>query len=310
MKQNFTVRHGALDGVETFLSVARYRSFRRAAAALGVTPSAVSQSVRTLEARIGAALLTRTTRSVGLTEAGQRFLDRAGPAFDELVAASEAARDLGQRPAGLLRLAVPRSVVPLILEPVIASFCDAYPEIELEIAASDEMVDIAAGGFDAGIRLGELIAADMIVIRLTPPFPFVVVGSPDYLRRHEPPVRVEDLRDHACLRLRRWNGSIAPWTFAVGNDVIEAAVSGPLIAHDYPTLLGAAMQGLGLAQVPGPIAQAAIADGRLQALLTPLAIMTPGVFLYHSGKRQMLPKLRAFIDHMKAPQRAAAAQGV
>ena len=306
MKQNFTVRHGALDGVETFLSVARYRSFRRAAAALGVTPSAVSQAVRTLEARIGAALLTRTTRSVGLTEAGQRFLDRAGPAFDELVAASEAARDLGQRPAGLLRLAVPRSVVPLILEPVIASFCDAYPEIELEIAASDEMVEIAAGGFDAGIRLGELIAADMIVIRLTPPFPFVVVGSPDYLRRHEPPARIEDLRDHACLRLRRWNGSIAPWTFTVGNDVIEAAVAGPLIAHDYPTLLGAAIQGLGLAQVPGPIARAAIADGRLQALLTPLAIMTPGVFLYHSGKRQMLPKLRAFIDHMKAPRHPTA----
>lgn len=310
MKQNFTVRHGALDGVETFLSVARHRSFRRAAAALGVTPSAVSQSVRSLEARIGAALLTRTTRSVGLTEAGQRFLDRAGPAFDELVAASEAARDLGQRPTGLLRLAVPRSVVPLILEPVIASFCEAYPEIELEIAASDEMVDIAAGGFDAGIRLGELIATDMIAVRLTPSFPFVVVGSPDYLRRHEPPARVEDLRDHACLRLRRWNGSIAPWSFAVGNDVIEAAVSGPLIAHDYPTLLGAAMQGLGLAQVPGPIAAAAIADGRLQALLTPLAIMTPGVFLYHSGKRQMLPKLRAFIDHLKAPRPAAAAVSV
>ena len=308
MKQNFTVRHGALDGVETFLSVARHRSFRRAAAALGVTPSAVSQSVRSLEARIGAALLTRTTRSVGLTEAGQRFLDRAGPAFGELVAASEEARDLGQRPAGLLRLAVPRSVVPLILEPVIASFCDAYPEIEVEIAASDEMVDIAAGGFDAGIRLGELIATDMVVVRLTPPFPFVVVGSPDYLRRHEPPARVEDLRDHACLRLRRWNGSIAPWSFAVGNDVIEAMVSGPLIAHDYPTLLGAAMRGLGLAQVPGPIAEAAIADGQLQALLVPLAIKTPGVFLYHSGRRQMLPKLRAFIDHMRAPRRAAAAE--
>ncbi len=158
MKQNFTVRHGALDGVETFLNVARHRSFRRAAAALGVTPSAVSQSVRALEARIGAALLMRTTRSVGVTEAGQRFLERAGPAFDELVAAAEAARDLGRRPAGLLRLAVPRAVVPLILEPVLASFCEAYPEIELEIAASDEMVDIAAGGFDAGIRMGQFIA--------------------------------------------------------------------------------------------------------------------------------------------------------
>ena len=300
MKQNFTVRHGALDGVETFLSVARHRSFRRAAAALGVTPSAVSQSVRTLEARVGAALLARTTRSVGLTEAGQRFLERAGPAFDELVAASEAARDLGRRPTGLLRLAVPRSVVPLILEPVLASFCEAYPEIELEIAASEEMVDIAAGGFDAGIRLGQLIAPDMVVVRLTRPFPFVVVGSPAYLRQRKRPERIDHLRDHACLRLRRSNGSVAPWPFVVGNKTVEAIVSGPLIAHDYPTLVGAAIQGLGLAQAPGPVAEAAIADGRLKALLTPYAVITPGVFLYHSGKRQMLPKLRAFIDHVKS----------
>ena len=135
MKQNFTVRQGALDGVEAFLSVAQHRSFRRAAAELGVTPSAISQAVRAVEGRIGAALFIRTTRSVGLTEAGERFLSRAKPAFEELVAASEDARDLGQRPAGLLRLSVPRAVVPLILEPVIASFCQAYPEIELEIAA-------------------------------------------------------------------------------------------------------------------------------------------------------------------------------
>jgi DNA-binding transcriptional LysR family regulator len=149
MKQNFTVRHGALDGLEAFLKVAQHRNFRRAAAALGVTPSAVGQAVRVLEARVGAALLTRTTRSVGLTEAGQRFLERVAPAFDELVAAGEVARDLGQRPTGLLRLSVPRAVVPLILDPVIASFSQVYPDIELEIAASDEMVDLAAGGFDA-----------------------------------------------------------------------------------------------------------------------------------------------------------------
>jgi DNA-binding transcriptional LysR family regulator len=300
MKQNFTVRQGALDGVETFLSVAQHRSFRRAAAALGVTPSAVSQAVRTLEARVGAALLARTTRSVGLTEAGQRFLDRAAPAFAELVAAGEAARDLGQRPTGLLRLAVPRGVVPLILEPVIASFCRAYPEIELEIAASDEMVDIAASGFDAGIRLGQFIAADMVAVRLTLPFPFVVVGSPDYLLRRKPPARIDDLRGHACLRMRRSNGSIAPWPFVDGNKTIEAIVSGPLIAHDYPTLLGAAIQGVGLAQVPGPLAAAPIADGRLQALLTPFAVKTPGVFLYHPSRRQVLPKLRAFIEHVKS----------
>jgi DNA-binding transcriptional LysR family regulator len=299
MKQNFTVRQGALDGVEAFLSVARHHNFRRAAAELGVTPSAISQAVRTLETRVGAALFIRTTRSVGLTEAGERFLSRAKPAFEELVAAGEAARDLGQRPAGLLRLAVPRAVVPLLLEPLIASFCQAYPEVEVEIAANQQLVDLAAEGFDAGIRLGQFIAPDMIVVRLTAPFPFVVVGSPDYLRRRKRPERIDDLSEQACLRMRRSNGSIAAWSFVDGNKAIEAIVSGPLIAHDYPTLLGAAIQGVGLAQVPGPVAKAAIAEGRLQAVLTPFAVTTPGVFLYYPGKRQVLPKLRAFIEHVK-----------
>ena len=300
MKQNYTMRHGALEGVEVFLAVARRRKFRRAAADLGVTPSAVSQAVRALEARIGAALFVRTTRSVGLTEAGQRFLDRAGPAFEEIVAAGEAARDVGQRPTGLLRLSVPRAVVPLILEPVIASFCQAYPEVELEIAASDEMVDLATGGFDAGIRLGQFIATDMVAVRLTPSFSFVVVGSPDYFERHGRPERVDDLRHHACLRLRRSNGAIAPWTFVDGNEAIEAMVSGPLIAHDYPTLLGAAMRGIGLAQIPRPVAGGPIGQGKLEPVLDTLAATTPGVFLYHPGKRQILPKLRAFIDHLKS----------
>jgi DNA-binding transcriptional LysR family regulator len=300
VKPNYTVRHGALEGVETFLAVARRNSFRRAAAELGVTPSAVSQAVRGLEARLGAALFTRTTRSVGLTEAGQRFFDRAGPAFAELVAAGEVARDLGQRPAGLLRLSVPRGVVPLILEPVIGSFADAYPEIELEIAASEEMVDLAAGGFDAGIRFGQFIAPDMVAVRLTQPFPFVVAASPDYLARHGRPKRVEDLRRHACLRIRRSNGAIAHWSFVDGAERIEAAVAGPLIAHDYPTLLGAAIQGVGLVQAPGPLVRAPIAAGKLESVLDHLALMTPGVFLYHPGRRQMLPKLRAFIDHIKS----------
>jgi DNA-binding transcriptional LysR family regulator len=299
MKQNFTVRQGALDGVEAFLSVALHRSFRKAAAELGVTPSAISQAVRALEARVGAALFIRTTRSVGMTEAGERFLSRAKPAFEELVAASEVARDLGQRPAGLLRLTAPRAVVPILLQPLIASFCQAYPEVEVEIAASADLVDIAAEGFDAGIRLGQFIEADMIAVRLTPPFPFVVVGSPEYLRRRGRPERIDDLGQHACLRMRRSNGSIAPWPFVDGNKAVEAIVSGPLIANDYPTLLGAAIQGIGLAQVPGPIAEASIAAGQLQSLLERFTITTPGVFLYHAGRRQVLPKLRAFIEHVK-----------
>ena len=305
MKQNFTVRQGALDGVEAFLSVAQHRSFRRAAAELGVTPSAISQAVRAVEGRIGAALFIRTTRSVGLTEAGERFLSRAKPAFAELVAASEVARDLGQRPAGLLRLSVPRAVVPILLEPLIASFCQAYPEVEVEIAASPELVDLAAAGFDAGIRLGQFIAPDMIVVRLMPPFPFVVVGSPDYLRRRKRPERIDDLRQHACLRMRRSNGSIAAWSFVDGNKTVEVIVSGPLIAHDFPTLLGSAIEGIGLAQVPEPIAAGATKTGKLVQVLKQFAPMAPGVFLYYPSRHQMMPKLRAFIDHIKSRSRAA-----
>jgi DNA-binding transcriptional LysR family regulator len=306
MKQNFTVRHGALDGVEAFLSVAQHRSFRRAAAELGVTPSAISQAVRALEARVGAALFIRTTRSVGLTEAGERFLSRAKPAFEELVAASAVARDLGQRPSGLLRLTVPRAVVPLLVEPLVASFCQAYPDVEVEIAATEELVDLATGGFDAGIRPGQAVAADMIAVRLTPPFPFAVVGSPDYLACRGKPKRPDDLRRHACLRIRRSNGALGLWSFNDNGRAIEIAVSGPLIANDFPTLLGAAIEGVGLAQVPAPIAAAPVKSGKLVRVLEPFAAMAPGVFLYYPGHRQILPKLRAFIDHVKS--RAAGAK--
>jgi DNA-binding transcriptional LysR family regulator len=299
MKQNFTVRQGALDGIEAFLRVAQHRSFRKASAELGVTPSAVSQAVRTLEARVGAALFIRTTRSVGLTEAGARLLARAKPAFEELVAASEVARDLGQRPTGLLRLTVPRAVVPILLEPLIASFCRAYPEVEVEIAASPDLVDIAAEGFDAGIRLGQFIEADMVAVRLTPPFPVVIVGSPDYLRLRKRPERIEDLRQHACLRMRRSNGSISPWSFVNGNQAVEVIVSGPFIANDMPAMLGAAVEGMGLAQVPEPIAASLVRAGKLVHVLDPFAPTAPGVFLYYPSRHQMMPKLRAFIDHLK-----------
>ncbi len=299
MKQNFTVRQGALDGVEAFLSVAQHRSFRKAAAELGVTPSAISQTIRVLEARVGARAF-RAHNAQRRPDRSRRTIPFASEAcLRGTRRRKQVARELGQRPSGLLRLSVPSAVVPIVLQPLIASFCRAYPEVEVEIVASAELVDLAAEGFDAGVRMGQFIAADMVAIRLTPPFPFEVVGSPDYLRRRNPPERIDDLRDHTCLRMRRSNGSIASWSFVDGNKAVEAIVSGPLIAHDYPTLLGAAIQGVGLAQVPGPLAAAPIADGRLQALLTPFAVTTPGVFLYHSGRRQVLPKLRAFIEHIK-----------
>jgi DNA-binding transcriptional LysR family regulator len=305
MKQNFTVRHGALDGVEAFLGVAQHRSFRRAAGELGVTPSAISQAVRALEARVGAALFIRTTRSVGLTEAGERFLARAKPAFEELVVASEAARELGQRPAGLLRLSVPRAVVPILLEPLIASFCQAFPEVEVEIAASEELIDLAAKGFDAGVRLGQFIAADMVAVPLSRPFRFVVVGSPAYLARRDRPERPDDLRHQACVRMRRSSGAIALWSLNDNGRAIEIAVSGPLIANDFPTMLGAAVEGVGLAQVPEPVAAEAVKSGKLVRVLDKFSPMAPGVFLYYPGHRQMMPKLRAFIDHVKSHSRAA-----
>jgi DNA-binding transcriptional LysR family regulator len=210
--------------------------------------------------------------------------------------------------AQLLRLTVPPAVVPMLLEPLIASFCQAYPEVEVEIAANEHLVeiaanehlvDIAAEGFDAGVRLGQFIAADMIAVRLTPPFPFVVVGSPDYLRGCKRPEHIDDLCRHACLRLRRSNGSIAPWSFVAGNKSVDAIVAGPFIANDFPTMLRAALEGLGLAQVPGPIAAAAVKSGKLVQVLEPFAPMAPGVFLYYPGNRKIMPKLRAFIDHVK-----------
>jgi DNA-binding transcriptional LysR family regulator len=300
MKQSFTVRQGALDGVEAFLSVARHRSFRRAADELGVTTSAVSQAVRALEARVGVALFIRTTRSVGLTEAGERFHARARPAFEELVSARDAARQLADRPSGLLRLTVPRSVVSIVLEPIVASFCRAYPEVQVEVVASETLVDLAAEGFDAGVRMGQFIAPDMVTVRLSPPFRLVVVCSPSYLVSRVAPESPAQLIDHACLRWRRSGGLIAPWTFDDNGRAIEVVVKGPYIANDFPTLISAAIAGVGLAQVPEPVAARSLAEGKLQHVLAPFAPLTPGVFLYHPGRHQVMPKLRAFIEHVKA----------
>jgi len=306
MKFNYTVERRALEGLEAFLRVAARGSFRQAAADLAVTPSAVSQAIRAMEARLGVALFTRTTRSVGLTEAGQRFLERTRPAFDAIVAATEEAKGQSQRPSGLLRLAVPPSVVPVVLQPVLASFAAACPDVVLEIASSEELVDLARDGFDAGIRMGEFIAADMVAVRLTPSFRFAIVASPDYLARHGRPRSLADVPGHACIRLRRASGAVAPWRVQDAGRAIDLAVTGPVVVNDYATMLGAALGGVGLAQLPEPVAAAHVAEGRLVELLRAHAPSTPGVFLYHPGRLQVLPKLRAFIDHVRAQPGGAA----
>ena len=300
MKQNYTIPRGVFEGVEVFLRVADRRSFRQAAADLGLTPSAVSQAVRALEAKLGVALLTRTTRSVGLTEAGARFLQHARPAFDEVMAGGDAARDLAEKPSGLLRISVPRAAIAQVLQPLIASFCRACPQVTVELSANEQLVDLAAEGFDAGIRMGQFLADDVVAIRLTPPFRLAIVGSPDYFACHGRPKTPSDLARQACARIRSSNGALAPWRLRVGKDVVETVVSGPLIANDFPTLAAMAVAGVVLAQVPEPITREPIAAGRLEEVLRTHAPETPGLFLYFPNRRQVLPKLRAFIDHVRA----------
>ena len=300
MKNNYTIERGVLDGMEAFLRVAERQSFRQAAVDLGVSPSAISQSIRTLEKKIGVALFTRTTRSVGLTEAGARLLAKAQPAFDAMVAASDAARGLGERPSGLLRIAVPRAVVPLILEQVLAPFCELFPDVTLELAASEELIDLAKDGLDAGIRMGQFIAQDMVTVRLSPPFRLIFVASPGYFSRAGRPNRPDALRSHACIRIRRSSGAIGDWRFLDDERPSEMAVTGPMIANDFPSILGAALAGVGVAQVPEPIAVPHLQSGALEEVLPEHAPKIPGLFLYFSERRQVLPKLRAFIDHVKA----------
>jgi DNA-binding transcriptional LysR family regulator len=302
MKQSYTIPRGQLDGVDAFLRVAERKSFRAAADDLGVSPSAISQTIRALEARVGAALFTRTTRSVGLTQAGQYFLDRARPAFADLSAAYEAARNLGDRPAGLLRLNMPRTVIPYLIEPILAGFCETYPDVEVEICAEEAFVDLAEGGYDAGVRLGEFLQADMIAVRLTPPFRFVVVGSPAFFARHGRPERPADLRRLPCVRFRQVRGSIPNWQFIDGNRSIEVTVTGPVIVNDFGAALSVARQGIALAHLAEPLVSKLVADGQLETVLDDIAPSSPGVYLYYPGRAQMLPKLRAFIDYLRAHQ--------
>jgi len=299
LKQDLTIPHGALDGIEAFLRVAERRSFSAAAADLGVSPSAISQTIRALEARVGAPLFMRTTRSVGLTQAGEMFFERAAPAYAGLADAYEAARNLGNRPAGRLRINLMRGAVQPMFEPIIAGFCDTYPDIELEIFADDALSDLSAGGFDAGVRMGESLDADMIAVRLTGPFRFVVAGTPGYFERYGRPETPEDLRDHRCVRFRLASGALMPWTFERGNRDFEVAVTGPVIVNDWIAATVAMRSGIAMIMTAEPVAKALVETGEVELALTEYASSTSGLFLYYPSRKQVMPKLRAFIDYVR-----------
>ena len=299
MKQDLTIPHGALDGIEAFLRVAERRSFSAAAADLGVSPSAISQTVKALEARVGAPLFMRTTRSVGLTQAGEMFLERAAPAYTGLADAYEAARNLGNRPAGRLRINLMRGAVQPLFEPIIAGFCETYPDIELEIYADDALADLSAGGFDAGVRMGESLDADVIAVRLTGPFRFVVAAAPAYLGKHGRPETPEELRDHRCVRFRLATGALMPWTFEKGNREYDVSVTGPVIVNDWIAALVAIRTGVAMGMMAEPMAKAMVEAGELELVLTDYCAATSGLFLYYPGRKQVMPKLRAFIDYVR-----------
>jgi DNA-binding transcriptional LysR family regulator len=299
MKQGFTINRSQLDGIDAFLRVADRRSFTAAARDLGVSPSAISQTIRALEERVGVPLLMRTTRSVGLTQAGQLFLEQAQPGMETLQSAFEAARTLGDRPAGLLRINLPRAVISHLIEPALAGFTAAYPEIELELYAEDNLIDLAEAGFDAGIRPGEMLQADMVAVRLTEPFRIAVVGSPDYFAEHGRPAHPADLRQHRCVRLRSTQGTIGSWNFRDGDRPIEVNVRGPVIVNDYAAQITIARTGVALAHVAEPNVAGLIADGLLESALDQYAIGSDGLFLYYPSRAQVMPKLRAFIDFVR-----------
>ncbi len=299
MKQDLTIPHGVLDGIEAFLRVAERRSFSAAAADLGVSPSAISQTIKGLEARVGAPLFMRTTRSVGLTQAGEMFFERAAPAYAGLGDAYEAARNLGNRPAGRLRINLMRGAVQPLFEPIIAGFCETYPEIELEIYAEDALTDLSANGFDAGVRMGESLDADVIAVRLTGPFRFVAVAAPAYLEKHGRPAEPEELRNHRCVRMRMGSGALMPWTFEKGNREFEVGVTGPVIVNDFTAMMVAVNAGVAMGMTAEPVVKAQVAAGQLELVLGDYACSTSGLFLYYPSRKQVMPKLRAFIDYVR-----------
>jgi len=288
-----------LDGIEAFLRVAERRSFSAAAVDLGVSPSAISQIIKGLEARVGAPLFMRTTRSVGLTQAGEMFLERAAPAYAGLGDAYEAARNLGNRPAGRLRINLMRGAVQPLFEPIIAGFCETYPEIELEIYAEDALADLSAGGFDAGVRMGESLDADVIAVRLTGPFRFVAVATPGYLEKHGRPESPDELRNHRCVRMRMGSGALMPWTFEKGNREIEVGVTGPVIVNDFTAMMVAVHAGVAMGMTAEPVVKAQVASGQLELVLGDFSCSTSGLFLYYPSRKQVMPKLRAFIDYVR-----------
>jgi DNA-binding transcriptional LysR family regulator len=294
--------------LSAFVAVAEEASFTKAAKRLGLSPATLSQTIRSLEERLGVRLLNRTTRSVAPTDAGERMLHQMRPLLDGFDAALESVNAFRDKPSGHLRLSVPPPVAKFVLAPVLARFLAQYPEITIEITVETRISDIVADHFDAGFRRGNWIARDMIAVRVADDRRMHVVASPDYLARRGKPLKPTDLHSHNCIRFRLAQGEFVPWEFVVDGKVVEIQVEGSLIVvNDPDLLLTAVLEGIGITYTLEEYVRPMIDEGRLISLLDDFA-QPPidGFFLFYPSRRQNSAALQAFIEFLRKEWRAGA----
>lgn len=292
--------HPKVDDLQAFLAIAQDQSFTKAAARIGITPSALSHRMKALEERLGLRLLTRTTRNVAPTEAGERLMQSLTPLFDQIAMEVEALGELRDKPAGTIRISCTDDQIELCLRPRLAEFLENYPDVTIELYVDYGFTNVVRERFDAGIRLGEAISQDMIAIPLGPDMRLVVVGSPDYFKRYSEPETPYDLTNHACVDIRhRPGGAIYAWEFAKDGKEFTVKGQGQLVFNSTVHVLNAAVEGIGLAYVPEDLAEPYLADGRLRKVLTDWSPYFSGFHLYYPNRRQSSPSFSAFVEAFK-----------
>jgi DNA-binding transcriptional LysR family regulator len=283
-----------------FLAVARERSFTRAAVQLGVSPSALSHSMRNLEARLGVRLLTRTTRNVSPTEAGERLMQSVGPLFEQINTEIEKIGELRDKPAGTIRITCSDDAAEQLLRPVLPAFFKEYPEVNVEIMIDYGFTNIVEQRFDAGIRLGEAVSQDMIAVRLGPDWRLSVVGAPAYFKTHPLPEHPHDLMAHQCINIRHSvSGGIYAWEFEKEGRSMTVKVGGQLTVNSNIHILNGALDGIGLACIPDFMAKPWIDRGKLVEVLADWSPYFPGFHLYYPNRRNASPAFSAFVDAVR-----------
>lgn len=289
-----------LDDLQAFRAVAEARSFTKAAGKLGVSQSALSHTLRALEARLGIRLLTRTTRSVAPTEAGERLLQSVGPRLDEIEAELAALSELRDKPAGTIRITATEYAIDMLLWPKLMKFLPRYPDIKVELIGESGLTDIVAQRYDAGVRIGEQVAKDMIAVRIGPDISMAVVGTPAYFGKRPEPKKPQDLIDHICINLRlSTHGGLYAWEFEKNAREVKVRVEGQLTFNGTAQMLNAALAGAGLAYVPEDIARPHIAKGRLKRVLADWCPPYPGYHLFYASRRQSSVAFALLIDALR-----------